>query len=120
MLLSVLFPKPSVENFVSQQRETQAQSSELFHGGGASWELSTQDLICEWPSVPSRATMRLIDENLHCLCSRSQRSHCTKGALSRRPTSHLCRKYTSIMPASQIYCFKVTHIGRFMNISEFR
>ncbi len=81
MLLSVLSFKPSLENFLSQQRETQAHSAHR----AASFSIvaeqtgNTAHRICEWTSVRSRVTMWLIDENLHCLCSQSQRSCCTKG-----------------------------------------
>lgn len=118
MLLSVLFFKLSLENFLSQQRETQAPSaSEQQAFPRRQSELGTQDLICEWASVQSRVTMWLIDENLHCLCSRSQRSRCTKEVLSRCPTSRLCQKYTSILQTNQLYCLKVIHVGGFIRIS---
>lgn len=73
---------------------------------------------CEWPSVQSRVTMWLIDENLHCLCSRPQRSRCTKGVLSWCPTSRLCRKFTSILQTGHIYCLKVMHEEVFINVSQ--
>lgn len=81
MLLSVLFLKLSLENFLSQQRERESDSEQRAVPRWRQSEPELQDLICEWASVKSRVTMRLIDENPHCLCSRSQGSRCTKGVL---------------------------------------
>ena len=74
-------------------REQRSPSAAASFSTAAEWAGSSpQDLICEWTSVQYRVTMRLIDENLHCLCSRSQRSPCTKQVLSQCLTSRLCRK----------------------------
>lgn len=113
----LFFFKPSLENFLSQQRETQTHTaSEQQAFPRRLSELGTQDLICEWPSVQSRVTMWLIDENLHCLCARPQRSHCTKGVLSQPlvfvGSTHLYRDQV------KIYWSKVIHVGDFINISR--
>jgi len=53
-------------------REQRSPSAAASFSTAAEWAGSSpQDLICEWTSVQYRVTMRLIDENLHCLCSRS-------------------------------------------------
>lgn len=95
MLLSVLFFKLSLENFLSQQRETRSHrvlQRFFLPRSRAGWEL--RDRVCEWPSAQYRVTIRLIDENRHCLCSWSQRNCCTKGFLSWSPTSLLCQAYS--------------------------
>lgn len=105
MLLSVLFFKLSLGNFLSQQRETQAHgASEQGASPRQQSELGTQNVICEWPSVQSGVTMWLIDENLHCLYSRSQRSRRTKRVLSRCPASR-----------HSFCCLKVMLGGGFIN-----
>lgn len=104
MLLSGLFFKLSLENFLSQQRETQTHSAseqQVF----PRW----QDLICEWPSVQARGTMWLIVENLHCLHSRSQRSCCTKRFFCHGAQPPVFVEST--LQTSQLYCLKVMHLG---------
>lgn len=99
MLHSVLFFKLSLENFLSQQRETQphgASEQQSFSTAAERAGSGTQDLVCEWPSVQSGVTMWLIDEkpSLSLLLVPLESLH--KGGLSQCPTSRLCRTYTRL------------------------
>lgn len=107
MLLQVLFLKVSLENFLSQQRETQPHSSKLFHGSRAGWEPHTgSDLWMALSAIQSNNAAHRWKPSLSLLSVSEDSLH--KGGFVTVPS---LSPLSEVQQTSQIYCLKVMQQG---------